>query len=123
MPALVETALMKGLQKHLSQFNYEYLITEVTRYDLESDAEALKLTSFCFSVIPTDEINKRPGTIMMRISVDGGSGQMPSGQTSLEFTPCDVSQNPIPAGCTASVIFRHDMMANKIFKVGLDTLT
>lgn len=55
---------------------------------------------------------------MMWISVDGGSGQMHAGQTALQFTLSERSAEPDPRRLQESIIFRHDMMANKFFKVG-----
>lgn len=117
MPATVKVALLDGLDKYLKDVTYEHFITGVKKYTPDPSMTVLQPTSFCFSVVPTDTDLKRPGTVMMWISVTSGSGTIPTGQRPVQFMPGGTAQNPIPDTCSASIIFRHDLMVNSFFKV------
>lgn len=102
------------------QTGHKHFIAGVNSYTSVADMIVLKPRTFAFSIVPGDEQNSLPGTLMMWIGVEGGkgNGRRPNKQDLLSFRP-DKAANPIPTGSSASIIFSHDLMANSFFKVGL----
>lgn len=117
MPSIVKEALLDGLNDYLKHFEYEHCITAVKKYTPDPSMIVLQPTSFCLTCTPGGTDGKECGTVGMWISVTGSSGQK-SGRTSIEFRPDTKTANPIPVGCSASIIFSHDLMARKFFMVG-----
>ncbi|EXA28543.1 hypothetical protein FOVG_19751 [Fusarium oxysporum f. sp. pisi HDV247] len=115
--ANLKTALVEGMQEELNQNHPEHLISGVSRKTADDSMITLRTSSFRFSIIEEDKQNKWPGILIMWIGVEGGynNGLMPGGRTPLDFNPDGNIQSPVPKGCSASVIFSHDIFARKFF--------
>jgi hypothetical protein len=75
----------------------------------------LKPRKFCFTI--ASGADGESGTLITWIAVEGGVGNLSPGFTSVTFHPSDHDRTPIPAGNSASIIFRHDLIASNVFQV------
>ncbi|KAE8153965.1 hypothetical protein BDV25DRAFT_136335 [Aspergillus avenaceus] len=114
----VEVALQDGLRKYFAATDFKHFLAGIANDTRSDDAIVLKPESFCFSVVPRDEHRGKPGTLHLWVNVKGGcnNARQQSGQTTLAFHPDGTAASAIPQGCSASVIFSHDAMANLFFK-------
>ncbi|KAG8670828.1 hypothetical protein FPOAC2_04131 [Fusarium poae] len=119
--AILKTALVEGMQKELNENHPEHFISGISRKTTDDSMITLRPSSFRFSIIEEDKQNKWPGILIMWIGVEGGynNGLMPGGRTPLDFNPDGNIQSPVPKGCSASVIFSHDIFARKFFAENL----
>ncbi|KAE8154618.1 hypothetical protein BDV25DRAFT_135786 [Aspergillus avenaceus] len=79
----------------------------------------LEPTHFCFTMVQSKTRYNLTGALVMWIAVKGGRAPE-LGPGSYTFQPRDRNLNPIPSGKTASIIFRHDIMADLFFKRALE---
>jgi hypothetical protein len=117
----LRTGIRDSTEDHLHKSEFHYFLGGVNAQASGSVEEnsSLQPEKFCFSLVRGDEKRRQPGALVMWIAVQGGSsGRLTSsGRTSVTFHPDQSDRNPIPKGNSASVIFRHDLIARKLLQV------